>query len=557
MSSRLAPNLGPAAAAAGLAARGPFWAWAGVACMLALSLLSIVNLARLEFGPWRDEAIAIDELYFSACAVRGLAVGQLPVAGCHDNKPPMVLLVHQLVQGAGTGYDPLAIKRAAFAVTALVAGLAAMLAYRLGGGLAALAAAALALQALAAEAVYLALKTETVGLVFVLAGLLLLLPGRRGDSSWWRWASGVFFGLAVLTKQTHLLVAPIVLAWLALSLQGAPTGWLRAFMKEAASFMVGLLAPFVALAAMFFASDRHVEFIASFFVYPSVYGAPIEPGTSALELLAWKVGAVLNIMAQTPLLVLLFVASAVSLGQAAAGRRARSSSAGLARLLVLWVALALLAAALLAPVFYAYHSVPVRVFMAVTGGVFIADASARLHAWSPRALPAFVAALVAAAVLSAGSSWKTNGGKDRMPPARDPMSRVDDGQGRFGYVLGMWPDFYVHNGLVPASNVMYPWALVGAPANNFYELPEPSSLRGRMLGWAREHGSRQLMADFRRSPPRYIVVVDAMARVPGSPRIADVPGFDEYLKDHCDPVHEVEAGNQGPASLFRCRTDGR
>ena len=105
-------------------------AWRSVGVMLALAVVSLAYVALLEFGRWRDHAIQVDELYFSACAARGLTVGQFPIAGCHDNKGPMILLIHQLVQMASSTYDLVAIKVAAYAVVLLVAGAAAMLAHR-------------------------------------------------------------------------------------------------------------------------------------------------------------------------------------------------------------------------------------------------------------------------------------------------------------------------------------------------------------------------------------------------------------------------------------------
>ena len=73
---------------------------------------------------------------------------------------------------------------------------------------------------------------------------------------------------------------------------------------------------------------------------------------------------------------------------------------------------------------------------------------------------------------------------------------------------------------------------------------------------ARKRGLQELMADFRRTPPRYILVVYRMARATGSPRLSDVPGFDEYGADRCQYLRQIQAGWRGAAHIFRCRTDG-
>jgi hypothetical protein len=536
----------PVAAQNGLAGQAQPLVWVCVACMLGLAMLSLANLALLEFGPWRHQAIAIDELYFSACAARGLAMGQIPVAGCHDNKGPVIFFVHQLVQLASTRYDLLAIKGAAFSVVALVAGLAAWLAHRLGGRL----------QSFAADAAHLALKTETVGVAFVLIGMILLVPRGQRPTSWARLLSGVSLGMAVLTKQTNVLPVLAIFSWFALSLRGASGQGFRTFLSDAVLFGLGVLAPFLVLLALFWGTGREAEFLGNMFIYPSVYGGA-SGDASALKTLLWTFGDVVSTLAKTPLPVVLFVVSAVVCCPGTVGASDRSGGLGESRLLVLLIALALLSVTMLSPSFYSYHVIPVRTLMFVLGGVLIADVASQLPAWPARATVGVCSGFLAASTLVAVASWNGNGGKGKEPHAIDPGVRVDDGQGSYGYVLGMWPDFYVHNGLIPASNVMFPWALAGAPGNFFYTLPSPSSLRGSLLDWARGRGVQGLMADFHKTPPRYIVVIDKMARSAGSSMIADVPGFDDYLKDHCQHLRHVQAGNQGNASLFGCRTDGK
>ena len=144
--------------------------WPRVALALAVAALS--GLLVLEFGAWRGEAIAVDELHFAACAARGNAAGQLPVAGCHDNKTPLIYALHQLVQQLHGLYPLSAIKAWAVALVLLNLGALAWLVsrhtQRPGAGPAAGAvAAALALQPLTADAPLLGLKTETLSLSLI------------------------------------------------------------------------------------------------------------------------------------------------------------------------------------------------------------------------------------------------------------------------------------------------------------------------------------------------------------------------------------------------------
>src|SRR2546423_2787417 len=125
-------------------------AWAGLAASLVLTLLSQLNLALLEFGPYRERAIQVDELYFAACAARGTATGTT-MAGCHDNKAPLIHLLYQAVQGNDGPYDIVAVKVAAFVTVTLIVALVALLAYRFAGAVAALVAGCLLLQAMSAD----------------------------------------------------------------------------------------------------------------------------------------------------------------------------------------------------------------------------------------------------------------------------------------------------------------------------------------------------------------------------------------------------------------------
>ncbi len=158
---------------------------------------------------------------------------------------------------------------------------------------------------------------------------------------------------------------------------------------------------------------------------------------------------------------------------------------------------------------------------------------------------------LASATLAAANSWNTNGGRrDLAEPENTPM--VERAEGAFAYVLGVWPAFYVYNGLVPASDVISPWALPGAPGNWFFTPPAPDSFRGRMLSYVQNRSLPRLFDDFARTPPSYILVLDVMARHGTSGRVTDVPGFDAYLSTHCAYARSITDDKRGLARLYRC-----
>jgi len=546
----------------------PRWPELVVATMLLLSALSVVHLALLEFGRFRTQAIAIDEMFFSACAARGVATGQIPVAGCHDNKGPVIFFVHQLVQLASSRYDLLAIKVVAFALVGLVGAGVALLAFRLGGRIAALAAGALCLQAFATESTHLGLKTETVAMLFVLAGLALSLDahGRwNGRSSWWRWSfSGACLGVAVLTKPTYAVVAlaqlvAYVAAWL-----GRPQRSLRAALADATSFALGMALPFATALLAFMAQGRAEDFLSSYLLYPSVYGQAVD--TPLWKTSVWKASAVIQTLASTPLLLTLFAVELVGLGLSLGHPRLRRRLLARGRFLMLLATLSLALPLALAPHFFSYHVVPLTTLMAVPAALVAADlvsfvnrglvAKHALNQLSLRAGALLATALLLPSLLMASTSWSSHGGTSKPPTPAQGQELEADGKGQFAYVLGMWPTFYVNNGLVPASDVLFPWALAGAPPNFFYSLPPAGSLRHRLFTAARERGERQLLADFGQTPPRYIVVVVDMARAPNSKRVSDVIGLDDYLARQCHRQSDLVGPKGSSAVLFRCAAPG-
>ena len=528
--------------------------WLGVCVMLALALLSLAYLASLEFGRWRHEAIQMDELYFSACAARGLAAGQLPIAGCHDNKGPLILLVHQLVQLVSSAYDLAAIKVAAYTVALLVAGAVAVLAHRLAGPMAAASGAALILQALATDASHLALKTETIGVFFLLASLIVAVGPVTRRGAWRLFASGVLLGMAVVTKQTFAFAAVAVAGWLWWSSTGSASARLRSCMTGSVVFGIGVLVPFAVFLLVFMLDHRQSEFLSSMLIYPSVYGAvATEP---LYKRWGWTAGAVLTAMSGTVLLSTLFVGGAIRTILASRSLHKGTRTTARPRMLLLLVTVATFVTLVLAPAFYDYHLVPALALMAVFGGVLISDLAIELHDALPKSTAYLSLSLVAPSVLMATSTWSSNGGQWHTRTSDSVLAQSQAlpaaARGEFAYVLGMQPGFYAYNGLIPASDVMYPWALLGAPQNPLFTPAPPGSVRAHGLAWAQQQATANLFADFHQTPPRYILVVRNMARAADSKRVSDVPGFDEYLQEACVYLKEVGASDKKDASLYQC-----
>ncbi|MBC7992380.1 MAG: hypothetical protein H7Z15_03950, partial [Rhizobacter sp.] len=333
--------------------------------MFLLAMATFANQAMIELGVLRAQALQVDETYFAACAARGTAIGEYPPAGCHDNKAPLIFLAHQAVQWLATPYDIAAIKQAAFALVLSVAGLAAWLAWRLSppktAVFAALSAAALVVQALLGVDVSLmALKTEMIGIAFVLMSLLVCLP-RAGLVSAGRWAlAGVFAGLAVMSKQTFALSAFALVGWGAFTALQAPSQQRKAAMTKCVCLVVGLCTPLIVLLTWFALDGRVDEFLASIFLYPSVYGSP--PTTdSAIKRAIWRFAHILHTLSLSPLVLACFCIGSVAVfarvGESVDGESRAHTAPGLIGI-VIPTTFAMLSVTLIAPIFFDFHLVP-------------------------------------------------------------------------------------------------------------------------------------------------------------------------------------------------------
>jgi hypothetical protein len=230
--------------------------------------------------------------------------------------------------------------------------------------------------------------------------------------------------------------------------------------------------------------------------------------------------------------------------------------AGNPRLLILFASLLLLAMLMVLPAYFDYHGIPAWVPMAILGSLIIGDFWPRLYSSAPRVAAGVSMGLLAAALLPAAQSWLSNGGRGDIAELREPKSVLQGSRGEFGYVLGTCPSFYFYNGLIPATAVQFPWALPGTPANWHFSPPDPASLRGRLLARLQERNLAVLFAEFHNTPPRYILVIEKMARRPDSARVTDVAGFDDYLRDQCAYSGSMSDPRMGTGLIYQCGTRG-
>ena len=529
--------------------------WA-MGVLLVIALAVVANLARLELGAWSSEAIQVDELFFAACAARGNATGELPVPGCHDNKAPIIFLVHQLVQLAAGAYELGAMKVVAYAVVAVVAVQLAILARHLGGWQAALAAPALMLLTLSNDANLFALKTETVGTAFILAAMTLWIVAKEqiGAGRWF--AIGVCFGLATMTKQTYAVAGLAVIVhrmFVAVLMRDGRYGQV---IRDVLACGVGMALPLLAFLAWFSIRGGWAEFLGNLVIYPSVYGTDSDAPT--WQRLIWTVSAMMETFSRAPLVPALFASALVFHWWPRASGvdwRAFAQRPTTVLSLVIGVLLLVLAAA---PAFFRFHLLPVWILASLLAGVLVAQVLTYGTRVDARCSAALCTALLAFAVLMAHSSVSTRGGRSQGFERHSDPARwtAKDREGTYAYVHGVWPYFYAHNKLVPASNVMFPWALPGVPAKYVYRTPPTGSWRARLLHWAQQQSAKQLQQDFKKTPPHSILVAHDIARAPGSLRISDVEVLDDYIKSNCEFSRMViEKGLK--TSVYHCRVPGK
>ncbi|PZP29696.1 MAG: hypothetical protein DI603_16680 [Roseateles depolymerans] len=507
--------------------------------VLLATLLGVALLAKLEFGGRGDLPMQLDELYFATCAARGLVSGEVPVAGCHDNKGPLIFLLYQSVMDPAHPYRLATIKLAGFTLGGLVCLLGGLVAHRVGGRVAAVLTLALALQSSTLDPWFFSLRTESLGLACLLLATLVLLPRGTQPLAWWRvLLAGVLCGLALLTRQNFLFLVLGIAGWLAFTQRGG----LHRLALLALLFGTGVLAPMLAFALIFQLQGTLPEYGASLFIYPALYGSNGDEGVIRRLLLK------LALLAEYAQPLSAYVALGV-LGATALARRVvpvEADALPAARLVLVLAGMSLVFLVLV-PVLLRPHLWPSLLLAAVLAGPLLARGLAQ-HEWR---MPV-VALLLALVVLTVLCAW----GGPQGNPLRDRKNlqapQIAEARGGYAYVVGMWPKIYVDNGWTPASTVMYPIALPGAPQTWAFKPPEAGSWKARLLTQLREHNERQLLADFARTPPRAIVTIDRDARRPDSSDATDIPVLRDYIAVHCVPGRRLDEDTPYAASLFIC-----
>lgn len=520
-------------------------------CVLLLPLVSLAFTLKLEFGALSHRVLHVDEAYFAACAARGLATGQLPIAGCHDNKAPLIYLVYEALFLVVAPYSIFAIKVAGFFLVGLIALLSSALAIRLAGFAAGVVSFALVVEVFASDAGFSALKTEPLGMLFALGALLVITAKRSRQQRWTLFSAGILAGAAVLSKQTYAVVPLAVVIWLWFVEGGKTPLRVVNFLTATSCFCAGAGVPFAAFLSVFTLQGRAFEFLGSLLLYPAVYGGSDSFG--AASHIVWKLGALLDNLARFEVATVMCTGAVVM--QISSGVRSENTrnEKGEGRTLVLLVCGLLSLMLLASPIYFPYHTIPLWVMMGILGSLVAGDNWPKLCSKQSVAALAVAAGFVATLVLSLIGTWHTNAGRGDMEQYRVERSVLPTITGQYAYVLGAWPAFYFYNRLIPASDVQFAWALPGTPATWHFKPPDPASERGRMLARVRERSLVSLFEDFKRTPPRYILVLAEMSGEKGSLRVSDVPGFDEFLSKHCVFSREITDVKERTGRLFECR----
>jgi Dolichyl-phosphate-mannose-protein mannosyltransferase len=528
------------------------------AALLGIAVLSLVQLFHREFTVFLGDYTHVDEIFFAVCATRGLAFSDPLVPGCHDNKAPLVYTIYQLVEWASGRYSIAGIKLASVLLVVASLGMVAWVARRIAGnGLAALLAAALAAQVLAVDPGFLALKLELIGTLFLLGGIALLLRWQRGGSPWLLLFAGFVFGLAVMTKQTFALAVFGVVGWLLISGRHGAAVWGRR-VAEGLLFAFGTALPLGCFALFFWRRDELSEFAGSVVLHAAAYGAGGLP-TSMSER-AWKLGWFVHQFGLVFPLTLLFIAALCWWGSAqrpqSTGPLEQRGALGL--LFVQAVAMALVP--VLAKQYFPPHLLPAWLLMSIPAAVVAAGWLQGLMQAPPTAMgtySAWAGVGLVVAVVMAVNSWYLNGDavKRRLSQQHqlDPGSRISGAAGSYGYVLGVRPEFYFFNGIVPASDVLYPAGLAGAGSTpRARGSAEAQPLLVRAHAFVQAQAEQRLMAQFRQTPPEHIFLVDKWARAPGSTAATDVLLLDVYIALHCEQLRVVEGKPYQQGVLYRC-----
>ena len=519
---------------------------------LAISIVAGSYLFVLETTVRATKPLQIDELYFLTCAVRAVAHESGVSSGCHDNKGPLIHFLYVLGVERSNLFDLAWIKNWGAAVYALNTLLVGLISWLLAGRAAAIVSAVACVGVLMLAPEFMALKTESLAIFFSLCASVILVrqrsrPGRGLQCG----TVGALMGLSLLANQKFVVVLAALLIclafWIWLIESDSFGKKLRALSLTMGAVLIGVLLPFLLVAAYFASHDRFEEFVAAMILYPSLYGSQTE-GT-LLQLVAWQAGHIADrlrpFMIYTFALGCLFVWLGCRFRTWFSGKELQPDGLDVVALSAVFFTVLCFGFSIL----FSYHFLPAFIYAAVAIGVGYVALMRALPTPSGRASVSF--AVVVFSAIQGLAMWKGSDGRSGGP---DPFSyyRVP-GQATHAFVVGQWPAFYAFNQLIPASDVFYPQALRGVKAGGFYRPPAPGSLKAELLNIFRSLNEEKILSDFSKTPPTYIYVIDWLAKV-ATEEASNLPLINGYIAKHCKFEARVE--DQDPlyiGTLYYCR----
>lgn len=519
--------------------------------ILGVAVASFLQLCYLELTARAAIPLQVDETFFATCAARGLVTGEIPISGCHDSKAPMIFWLYQLILGAADPYNFFRLKIASILTGCLVAVQVGWFAHKLAGIRGACIGIALVLQIFVIDPSLLALKTELVGGFFTLAGLIVLYREGRVPGTGRLLLSGSLLGVAMMTKQTFAFAAVGILVWWGMLYLDRRLVSMRQLLSGACAFALGLWAPFTLFLVYFGLQERSPDFLASVFLYPAVYGSPeVLP---LFKRLAWRLGSSAELLQSHLPLTLAGTAAAIAGFQLWRGCKPGQDSARAASMLLVLVLCSMALVPVISPVMFGYHFLPAWIFCGLLGGALIGTYATPENASSSELPRMLLISTLAWTVIVGLSSWYG----DRHKAQQRVVPRVWEGvdasaRGRFGYAFGISPDFYVSNGLIPSSDIMFPPALPGVQPFSIFNPPHASTLRGRWLKSLNDRNASRMLEDFKTSPPSYIVAIDPSNRKSTLGYESEFSAFREYVARWCESLRPVDIPPMGAATLYKC-----
>ena len=519
---------------------------------LAISIVAGGYLVMLETTVRVAKPLQIDELYFLTCAVRAVAHESGVSSGCHDNKGPLIHFLYVLGVEKSNLFDLTWMKHWGAAVYALNTLLVGLISWLLAGRAAAIVSAVACIGVLMLAPEFMALKTESLAIFFTLCASVILIrqrlrPGRVLQCG----AVGVLMGLSLLANQKFVVVLAALLICLAFWVWQIESDSfakkLRALSLAIGAVLIGVLLPFLLVAAYFAFHARFQEFVAAMVLYPSLYGSQTEG--SLLQLVAWQVGHIADRLRPFMIYAIALGCLLVWLGCRFSGWFSGKGLQADGLDVVALSAVLFTALCFGFTILFSYHFLPAFMYAAVAIGVGYAALMRALPTTSGRASVGF--AVVVFSAIQGLAMWKS---ADRRNSGPDPFSyyRVP-GLATHAFVVGQWPAFYAFNNLIPASDVLYPQALRGVRAGGFYRPPAPGSLKAELLDRFRSLNEEKILGDFSKTPPTYIYVIDWVAKV-ATEEASNLPLINGYVSKHCKFEARVEG--QDPlyiGSLYYCR----